>query len=86
MFTKIIPLSFVFLVLFILWHFDLRQKNELRTYILCQDLQTQQWLVPLSEHQYQTFKKAYSDFTSMYECAEKEYTLYHVNLIKKKSR
>lgn len=82
--SKIISTFFVLLVVFIFWQFDLRQKNQLRTYNLCQDLQTQQWLVPLTNHQYQNLKNTYVDFTSMYECTKKKYTMYHVGLIKKK--
>jgi hypothetical protein len=86
MLEKIVFFSFLTFVAGLFYFFDFQERNQMRTYHLCQDVITREWLVPLTNHQYKTLKETYADFNSMYFCEEKQYTRYHVNLMRSRKR
>lgn len=78
----ILTLLFAGFAMSLLYFYDKDYRNTLRTYYICQDIQTKEYMIPLKEHQYFELKNTYIDFNSMYDCNTKSYTEYHANLIK----
>ena len=86
MLEKIVLFSFLTFAASLFYLLDSQEKNQMRTYQLCQDVITKEWLIPLTNYQYKTLKETYTDFSSMYFCEEKQYTKYHVNLMRSRKR
>lgn len=84
MFHKIFFIAVVGFIILMLSYHEESEKQILRTYYRCKDLETKEYLIPLTSHQYNILKSSYTDFSSMYSCYKKKYTRYHLKLMKVK--
>lgn len=82
MLEKIFFFFFLIFIGILLYFYDSDQRYKTKNYHLCQDVLTKEWLVPLTDYQYKILRNTYIDFSSMYFCQEKQYTKYHVDLMR----
>jgi hypothetical protein len=83
LFKSIFSILFIAFIFFFVFQNEKHHKEKKYPYYLCQDNHTKEFLLPLTAYQYNNLLVNYTNFTSMYLCNQRQYTRYHVELIKK---